>query len=167
MKTSGEQVDGPAWGVDEGNRVRTTALGPGPLLGAKACNWAPDRTCLKRLRGDLSPVHPLRVKPAPRQVSMRPEQWLTLLSPLPRLLLQLPVHGYSLVQRGKLRPGHPEKPGVWARGSRGGGAVGDPGDPPRVLRPLQKRGTKVRRMRTLPLYAPSLEVDGGLLGADV
>lgn len=67
MKTLGEQVDGPAWGVDEGNRVGTTALGPGLLLGAKACNWAPDRTCLKRLHVDLSPVHVLRttIKLAP------------------------------------------------------------------------------------------------------
>lgn len=68
MKTLGEQVDGPAWGVDEGNRVRTTPSGPGPLLGAKAWNWAPDGICLKRLDLGLPAIRLLRTpsKLAPR-----------------------------------------------------------------------------------------------------
>lgn len=71
----------------------------------------------------------------------------SLSSLLPR---QLPDHRHALVQRRRLRLGHPEKPGLRARGSRGGGATGGPHYPGRVLLPLQKRGTKVSGWRPLP-----------------
>lgn len=60
MKTLGGQVDRPARDADEGNRARTTALGPRLLLGAKACDGAPGSACLKSLDLDPSPVRLLR-----------------------------------------------------------------------------------------------------------